>query len=105
LESGVPKEPNDEESSKDEKEENDKPVSYSYSYFHFTFFLAAMYLTMVITNWRLPIESQDSDHKTTISVDQGELSVWVKIISAWLTILLYIWTLLAPFIFPNRVFD
>lgn len=105
LESGVPKEPNDEESSKDEKEDEDKPVSYSYSYFHFTFFLAAMYLTMVITNWKLLIENNSEQEKPTISVDQGEISVWVKIISAWLTLIMYIWTLLAPIIFTERVFD
>jgi len=104
LESGVPKEPNDEESSSKEKEDSDEPVSYSYSYFHFTFFLAAMYLTMVITNWKLPTESQDSNHQTTISVDQGEISVWVKIIAGWLTLLIYIWTLVAPILFPDRVF-
>jgi len=103
IESGVPNEevPLDESS---DKETNDDSVSYSYSYFHFTFFLAALYLTMLLTNWLLPISSEDADKNSTISVDQGEVSVWVKIVSSWLTCLLYMWTIVAPVIFPEREF-
>jgi len=88
----------------DDKENDDAPVSYSYSYFHFTFFLAALYLTMLLTNWLLPTSSEDANKNTTISVDQGEVSVWVKIVSSWLTCLLYMWTIIAPIIFPEREF-
>jgi hypothetical protein len=103
IETGVPEEkvPNEED---DDKENDDAPVSYSYSYFHFTFFLAALYLTMLLTNWLLPTSSEDANKNTTISVDQGEVSVWVKIVSSWLTCLLYMWTILAPIIFPEREF-
>jgi len=103
IETGVPEEkvPNEED---DDKENDDAPVSYSYSYFHFTFFLAALYLTMLLTNWLLPTSSEDANKNTTISVDQGEVSVWVKIVSSWLTCLLYMWTIIAPIIFPEREF-
>jgi len=104
LETGVPQEtvPNEES----EKESNDDPVSYSYSYFHFTFFLAALYLTMLLTNWLLLTSNDDvnDNSKSTISVDQGEVSVWVKIVSSWLTCLLYIWTIIAPVLFTDREF-
>jgi len=63
--------------------------------------LAALYLTMVLTNWALPT-SDDSDKNSSVQVDQGMMSVWVKIISAWATIVLYLWTLLAPILFPHR---
>jgi len=102
VETGTPLEPNDEESSKEEQEVD--AVSYSYSYFHFTFFLASLYLTMLLTNWLLPTSTEDTNKEQTISVDQGEISVWVKIISSWLTHLLYIWTLAAPILFPDREF-
>jgi hypothetical protein len=29
-------------------------------------------------------------------------SVWVKMISSWLVILLYFWTLIAPIVLPDR---
>jgi len=103
IETGTPLDNEPSEESKD-KDENDDPVSYSYSYFHFTFFLAALYLTMLLTNWLLPTSTEDANNNTSISVDQGEVSVWVKIISSWLTCILYMWTLVAPIIFPDRDF-
>eukprot|EP01129_Flabellula_baltica_P014493 TRINITY_DN6946_c0_g1_i1.p1 TRINITY_DN6946_c0_g1~~TRINITY_DN6946_c0_g1_i1.p1 ORF type:complete len:452 (-),score=64.06 TRINITY_DN6946_c0_g1_i1:171-1526(-) len=82
-----------------EEEESDTP-SYNYSYFHFTFFLAALYLTMVLTNWY--VNHVSDDESQSIVVDQGIVSVWVKIISSWCTILLYVWTVIAPIIMPGR---
>lgn len=32
-------------------------------------------------------------------------SMWVKIISSWLCITLYVWSLVAPILFPNREFS
>jgi len=84
-------------------EEDDKPA-YNYSFFHFTFLLAAMYLGMVLTNWQSVSSVTGEDVGNTILVDQGMVAVWVKVISSWLTLLLYLWTMIAPILFPNRVF-
>eukprot|EP01113_Clastostelium_recurvatum_P045192 TRINITY_DN7731_c0_g1_i1.p1 TRINITY_DN7731_c0_g1~~TRINITY_DN7731_c0_g1_i1.p1 ORF type:complete len:426 (+),score=78.15 TRINITY_DN7731_c0_g1_i1:34-1311(+) len=78
--------------------EDSGPVKYNYSFFHFTFALGAMYLCMIITNWMI----LSKDTETTVSVDTGMVSVWVKMASGWLTIALYIWSLVAPIILPNR---
>jgi len=102
VETGTPLD--EPEESSEEKNDNDDPVEYSYSYFHFTFFLAALYLTMLLTNWLLPTSTEDANNNKTISVDQGEVSVWVKIVSSWLTCILYMWTLLAPILLPGREF-
>jgi hypothetical protein len=40
----------------------------------------------------------------SIAVDYGMASVWVKMVSGWLVMLIYVWTLLAPVLFPDRVF-
>lgn len=37
-------------------------------------------------------------------VDSGWASVWVKIVSAWITSLLYAWTVAAPFVMEDRDF-
>jgi hypothetical protein len=95
----------DEESSEEEVESDE--VTYNYSFFHFTFFLASLYLAMVLTNWEsvsVLTDQSTSDSASTILVDQGMSSVWVKIISGWLTALLYVWTMIAPVIFTQREF-
>eukprot|EP01113_Clastostelium_recurvatum_P036971 TRINITY_DN535_c0_g1_i1.p1 TRINITY_DN535_c0_g1~~TRINITY_DN535_c0_g1_i1.p1 ORF type:complete len:453 (-),score=117.12 TRINITY_DN535_c0_g1_i1:115-1473(-) len=75
------------------------PVKYNYSFFHLTFALGAMYICMLLTNW-MTISHDDADH--SVNVDTGMVSVWVKMVSGWLTIGLYIWTLVAPILLPNR---
>jgi len=80
-------------------EDEDAPVPYNYSFFHVTFSLAAMYLGMVLTNWAVV-----SDTEVTVHVDQGMAAVWIKMISSWLTMGLYTWTVIAPLVLKNRSF-
>jgi len=104
-EKGKKKDEGDEESTlpppkvDDNDEDEDSPVPYNYSFFHVTFALAAMYLGMVLTNWAVV-----SDFESTVQIDQGVAAVWIKIVSSWVTIGLYIWTIIAPVILPNRSF-
>jgi hypothetical protein len=35
-------------------------------------------------------------------VDSSVVSVWLKIVSSWITICLYVWTIIAPIVLPNR---
>jgi len=46
----------------------------------------------------------DKQSESLLKVDSGMAAVWVKIVSSWLAILLYMWTLLAPILFPDRDF-
>ncbi|XP_055508501.1 serine incorporator 1-like [Leucoraja erinacea] len=73
-------------------------VQYSYSFFHFMLFLASLYIMMTLTNWYSP----DADYKTITSKWP---SVWVKITSSWICLLLYLWTLVARLVLTNRDFD
>lgn len=79
----------------DEEEE----VAYSYSFFHFIYFLASLYIMMMLTNWNSPQGSDLENFQRTSG------SVWVKMISCWLGFALYLWTLLAPACFPDRDFS
>ncbi|XP_056128869.1 serine incorporator 3 [Lampris incognitus] len=80
-------------------EDNEKDmVQYSYSFFHFMLFLASLYIMMMLTNWYSP----DADYN---SMTSKWPTVWVKIISSWVCLALYIWTLVAPMIFTNRDFS
>lgn len=73
-------------------------VSYSWSFFHLMFALASLYVMMTLTNWYQP------DSKSGGGT-QNEASLWVKAVSSWLCLLLYIWSLIAPVILPDRDFS
>ncbi|KAK3870100.1 hypothetical protein Pcinc_024632 [Petrolisthes cinctipes] len=79
----------------DNEEDN---VAYSWSFFHTMFGLATLYVMMTLTNWFTP----NSD-LTTLSANLA--AVWVKIVSSWICLALYVWTLVAPIILSDRVFN
>ena len=70
--------------------------NFNYSFLYFVFSLFSLHAMMIITNWYNPRESS-----------YGELAVnWialtVKTFASLVTILLYIWSLIAPTIFPDQ---
>nr|CAG4644840.1 EOG090X07ET [Leptodora kindtii] len=73
-------------------------VAYSWSFFHLMFALATLYVMMTLTNWYKPA----SDLST---LSDNDASVWVKIISSWLCLGLYFWSLVAPLVLPDRDFN
>jgi len=92
-----------EESISEESSDEDSGVTYNYSFFHFTFCLAALYLSMVLTNWQT-VSKNDTATDSALNVDQGMASVWVKVVSSWLVLVLYLWTIIAPIVLPDRKF-
>ncbi|KAI0014285.1 serine incorporator [Xylariaceae sp. FL0662B] len=75
-------------------------TQYSYSVFHVIFFLATCWVATLLTG---SVEgdktSPDSDFAT---VGRTYWASWVKIVSAWICYSLYIWTLVAPIVLPER---
>lgn len=73
-------------------------VAYSWSFFHIMFGLATLYVMMTLTNWYQP--------SSTIEEFSSNLAaVWIKIVSSWLCLALYTWTLVAPMILTDRDFS
>jgi len=85
----------DAESSKDL---SNQPVEYNFSTFHLIFALGALYIAMLMSDW-YTVDKKAGDYLT---VDTGTAAVWVKMVSSWVSLLLYVWTLLAPVCFPDR---
>jgi hypothetical protein len=71
-------------------------VMYNYSFFHFIFTIASMYLAMMVTNWDNPEEEYGAVQGKNMA------AVWVKVVSSWLALLLYGWTLVAPLVWTER---
>ncbi|CAI9285365.1 unnamed protein product [Lactuca saligna] len=85
-----------EEGKKGKKDAEPRPVTYSYMFFHLIFASASMYSAMLLSGWS---SSESSD-----LIDVGWTSVWVRIGTEWVTAGLYIWSLIAPLMFPDREF-
>ncbi|ORX50272.1 TMS membrane protein/tumor differentially expressed protein [Piromyces finnis] len=88
---------NEENEFSDDEKNN---TTYNYSFFHLIFALAGMYIAMLLTDWSTIKETSDYEFK--LVVGQSWFSVWVKIITSWLAILLYLWTVVAPIFFPDN---
>ncbi|XP_018013464.1 serine incorporator 1 isoform X2 [Hyalella azteca] len=73
-------------------------VAYSWSFFHVMFALATLYVMMTLTSWFSP-----STDITDVSSNMA--AVWVKIVSSWMCLALYVWTLVAPCVLTDRDFS
>lgn len=103
----------------DEDEEEDETIGesrddertgtrYNYSWFHIIFALAAMYVAMLLTDWNVvskrPMSGPVGDSQD-VYIGRSEVAMWMRVVSSWLCMLLYIWSLLAPVIMPDRFGD
>ncbi|KAI0805945.1 serine incorporator-domain-containing protein [Irpex lacteus] len=106
----------------EEEDEDDDPVGetrddersgtrYNYTWFHIIFAIGAMYVAMLLTDWSVHIPhflirsgsaptdpGQDSD----VYIGRSEVAMWMRVVSSWVCMLLYMWSLLAPVLMPDR---
>jgi hypothetical protein len=93
----------DEEDGRLSTEDEEEAVTYSYSFFHLIFVLAVLYIAMILTNWKHVSAKYDYQNENSqVNVDYGMTAVWVKFASFITVMIIYVWTLCAPVIFPNR---
>lgn len=76
----------------------EEQVAYGWSFFHIMFAFASLYVMMILTSWNSPGASVTETH-------HNSASMWTKMISSWLCSGLYIWTLIAPVLLPDRDFS
>ena len=62
--------------------------------------LISCWFAMTLTSWG-SIESGGDRANPQV----GEVSMWMLIVSQWLFMVLYLWTLVAPRLFPDRDFS
>jgi len=66
---------------------------YDYSFFHLVLATGSCYLAAELTNWSL---------ENVNAVNGGWLSFYIKLISGFITMICYSWSLIGPILFPNR---
>jgi len=69
-------------------------------FFHVVMAAGALYMAMLLTNW-----GTGTDTTAGHSPSTGTAQMWVKVVSQWLAIALYVWTLIAPRCCPDRDFS
>eukprot|EP00002_Diphylleia_rotans_P004301 TRINITY_DN1311_c0_g1_i4.p1 TRINITY_DN1311_c0_g1~~TRINITY_DN1311_c0_g1_i4.p1 ORF type:complete len:385 (+),score=90.00 TRINITY_DN1311_c0_g1_i4:52-1206(+) len=68
-------------------------------YFMIVLCLAAAYMAMLLSGWEF--DSTDDD----LRINHNKTSMWIRIVSQWVTFLAYFWTLIAPKCCPDRSFE
>lgn len=76
-------------------------TQYNYTVFHIIFFLATAWVSTLLT-LNHEESTKDGDFAT---VGRTYAASWVKIVSAWFCHAMYIWTLVAPIMLPDRFED
>lgn len=89
------------------KDDETVKVRYHYSSFHLIFALATMYVAMLLTHWNIVTSAQHEDHHsdghaTPVKIGRSTVTMWMRIISSWVCLAVYGWTLLAPVLLPSR---
>ncbi len=99
-------------------ESKEEAAPYSYPKFHIAFCFASCFLSMQLSSWVerctqlrtisilffiiiSPLKSLGSQRQPT-PANATTPQAWVKIVAAWTCSCLYIWTLVAPILFPHR---
>ncbi|KAK7690729.1 hypothetical protein QCA50_005828 [Cerrena zonata] len=78
---------------------------YNYSWFHVIFAIGAMYVAMLLTDWNVVKQSGPSNPDDDVYIGRSEVAMWMRVVSSWLCMLLYLWSLLAPVLMPDRFDD
>ena len=64
-----------------------------------------MYVAMLLTDWNvvksIPAPS-DPGSDNDVYIGRSEVAMWMRVVSSWVCILIYIWSLLAPVFMPDR---
>jgi serine incorporator 1/3 len=78
-------------------------ITYNMSFFNLMFGLAATYAMLVFTNWSFIYLSDDNSFSSVVQNDK--MSFYSKYFAAASLSLMYLWSLIAPILFPQREFD
>jgi len=98
----------DDEIDKETRDDERTGTRYNYSWFHFIFAIGSMYVAMLLTDWNVvshhPISGQSSPN-TDVYIGRSEVAMWMRVVSGWVCMVLYMWSLLAPVFMPDRFGD
>lgn len=85
----------------DESDDERQGTRYNYSFFHFVFAIAACYTAMLLTDWRFvrlggPSPDPSEEGAPIAYIGRSTTAMWMRVVSSWLCICIYMWSLVAP---------
>jgi serine incorporator 1/3 len=94
----------------DEADDERNGTRYNYSFFHFIFAIAACYTAMLLTDWKFvklggPSPDPVENGAPIVYIGRSAAAMWMRVVSSWLCIAIYSWSLVAPVIMPDRFGD
>jgi hypothetical protein len=90
-------EDDDDDSNAAPRDDERGSTQYSYSVFHIIFFLATCWVGTLLVSGEEAVNDEGF-----AMVGRTYWASWVKIVSAWICYGMYIWTLVAPIVLPER---
>ncbi|KAH7919513.1 TMS membrane protein/tumor differentially expressed protein [Leucogyrophana mollusca] len=85
------------------KDDERSGTRYNYSWFHVIFAIGAMYVAMLLTDWNVvSTEPGSTQSDEVVYIGRSETAMWMRVVSSWVCMLLYAWSLLAPVLMPDR---
>lgn len=87
------------------EDEQDKVDAQHIWAFHLILCVGAIYMAMLLTNWGSAIDSTEVSENPSGTVTRGKTAMWITILTQWTAVGMYIWTLVAPRMMPNRDFS
>ena len=76
------------------------PISSATIFFQALMVLSAVYFSMLLTNWGNPTVFDS----TILFFEANLTSFWIKLIAQWLSMAIYLFSMVAPVLFPGREF-
>ena len=73
-----------------------------YTWFHIIFLMASMYVAMLLTDWNVVKSVAASTDDPDVYIGRSEVAMWIRVISSWICAALYLWSLVAPALLPDR---
>ena len=71
--------------------------------------MASMYVAMLLVDWKIlrttPDAEAGDEPDYDIYIGRSEMAMWMRVVSSWVCIVLYGWSLLAPLAMPDRFGD
>lgn len=89
----------------EERDDERTGTRYNYSWFHVIFLMGTMYVAMLLTDWHVLKSSDGPGEDHDFYIGRSRSAMWMRVVSSWVCMLLYIWSLVAPVIMPSRFSD